>query len=85
MVTIYYYNYLYKKCRSANTHLEVVAPPMISGMCNPALAISLATCTISSSEGVMRPDRPITSEEEQRYYISRIILHTNSVTMINII
>ena len=40
---------------------EVVAPPINSGTVNPSRSISLATCAISSSEGVMSPDRPMTS------------------------
>jgi hypothetical protein len=39
----------------------VVAPPMSSGTVKPARFISFATCTISSSDGVMRPERPMTS------------------------
>jgi hypothetical protein len=40
---------------------EVVAPPMSRGSLKPCRSISLATCTISSREGVIRPLRPITS------------------------
>ena len=36
-------------------------PPMRSGMSMPRRSISLATCTISVREGVMRPDRPTMS------------------------
>mmetsp|Transcript_10025 Transcript_10025/g.25467 ORF Transcript_10025/g.25467 Transcript_10025/m.25467 type:complete len:218 (-) Transcript_10025:200-853(-) len=36
----------------------VVAPPIKIGCFNPAFCISLATVTISSRLGVMRPDRP---------------------------
>ena len=39
----------------------VVAPPMSSGTCSPSRVISRATCTISSSEGVIRPESPMTS------------------------
>ena len=39
----------------------VVAPPMSSGTLMPCLPSSRAKCTISSSEGVMSPERPITS------------------------
>lgn len=41
--------------------LEVVAPPMSSGVFKPRSSIFLATVTISSREGVMRPDRPMMS------------------------
>ena len=41
--------------------LDVVAPPMSSGCVMFRFFISLATVTISSSEGVMRPDNPMTS------------------------
>ncbi|MCY1424546.1 hypothetical protein D9M71_402960 [compost metagenome] len=41
--------------------LEVVAPPIISGRLKPWRCISLATWTISSSDGVIRPDRPMMS------------------------
>ena len=44
----------------------VVAPPMSSGIVKPCRSISRATCTISSSEGVMRPERPITSAPDSR-------------------
>ncbi len=40
---------------------EVVAPPMSNGISNPCRSISLAKLTISSSDGVIRPDRPIRS------------------------
>mmetsp|Transcript_656 Transcript_656/g.1782 ORF Transcript_656/g.1782 Transcript_656/m.1782 type:complete len:323 (+) Transcript_656:1287-2255(+) len=40
---------------------DVVAPPMIRGSFMPRSSIFFATVTISSSDGVMRPDRPITS------------------------
>ena len=40
---------------------EVVAPPMSSGMSKPWRCISEAIVTISSSDGVIRPDSPITS------------------------
>ncbi|MNG35758.1 hypothetical protein D3C84_1225700 [compost metagenome] len=39
---------------------DVVAPPISSGMSKPWRSISLATVTISSSEGVISPDRPMT-------------------------
>ena len=38
--------------------LDVVAPPMSSGTVRPVRSISLATVTISSSEGVIRPEQP---------------------------
>ena len=47
--------------RSAVWTFEVVAPPISSGIVIPARCISSATVTISSSEGVMRPERPIMS------------------------
>ena len=40
---------------------DVVAPPMSSGMVKPWRSISDATWVISSSDGVMSPDRPIRS------------------------
>ncbi|MET0333514.1 MAG: dihydropteroate synthase, partial [Rhizobacter sp.] len=40
---------------------DVVAPPINSGSEKPSRSISAATCAISSSEGVMRPERPIAS------------------------
>jgi hypothetical protein len=40
---------------------EVVAPPMSNGNFSRARSISRATCVISSSEGVIRPDSPIAS------------------------
>ena len=40
---------------------EVVAPPISSGTVNPCRCISRATWLISSSDGVIRPDRPIRS------------------------
>ncbi len=39
----------------------VVAPPIRSGTVHPVRLISFATWTISSREGVMRPERPMTS------------------------
>ena len=47
--------------RSAVWTFDVVAPPISSGMVMPARFISSATVTISSSDGVIRPDRPIMS------------------------
>ncbi len=38
--------------------LEVVAPPISSGMLKPTRCISLATWVISVREGVIKPDRP---------------------------
>ncbi len=39
----------------------MVAPPIKSGILNPSRSIDLATWTISSSDGVIRPERPIMS------------------------
>ena len=39
----------------------VVAPPISRGRVNPSRSISRATCTISSSDGVMRPLKPMIS------------------------
>ncbi len=47
--------------RTAVCCFEVVAPPMSSGMVKPRRVISFATSTISSSEGVISPERPIAS------------------------
>ena len=44
-----------------HAHLEVVAPPISSGILRPCLSISLATWIISSSDGVINPDNPIMS------------------------
>ena len=44
----------------------VVAPPMSSGTFIPRRFISLATWTISSSDGVMRPERPTMSHSSRR-------------------
>lgn len=43
------------------TYLDVVAPPISSGIFIASLSISLATKIISSREGVISPDRPIIS------------------------
>jgi hypothetical protein len=40
---------------------RVVAPPISSGSVEALRSISRATCTISSSDGVIRPDRPMMS------------------------
>ena len=40
---------------------EVVAPPISSGSVIPRRSISLATCTISSRDGVMSPESPTAS------------------------
>jgi len=40
---------------------EVVAPPISSGMSKPWRSISDARFTISSRDGVIRPDRPMRS------------------------
>ena len=47
--------------RSAVCALLVVAPPISSGVFRPSRCISPATVTISSSDGVISPDRPIMS------------------------
>ncbi len=47
--------------RTAVCWREVVAPPMSSGSFSPRRCISVATLTISSSDGVIRPDRPTAS------------------------
>ncbi len=49
----------------------MVAPPISSGISNPWRCISEAMFTISSSDGVMRPERPITSASTSRA-VSRI-------------
>ncbi len=53
---------------------EVVAPPISSGIVKPWRCISRATCTISSSEGVISPDSPIMSAPSRRA-VSRIFSH----------
>nr|CRL82881.1 hypothetical protein CPGR_06111 [Mycolicibacter nonchromogenicus] len=40
---------------------EVVAPPINSGISRPSRSISTAKLTISSSDGVISPDRPMMS------------------------
>ena len=50
---------LYKK--PGEVYFEVVAPPMSSGILKPCLSISLATWIISSSDGVISPDKPMMS------------------------
>ena len=52
----------------------VVAPPISRGSFKPRRSISEATCTISSSDGVMRPLRPMMSAFSVRR-ISRIFSH----------
>ena len=47
--------------RTAVCCFEVVAPPISSGRSRPRRSISSATWTISSSDGVISPDRPTTS------------------------
>jgi hypothetical protein len=49
---------------AGRAHLEVVAPPISSGIFIANLSISLATKIISSREGVMSPDRPIISRRK---------------------
>ena len=53
---------------------DVVAPPISSGTTKPCRCISRATCTISSSEGVMSPDSPMKSTCSRRA-VSRIFSH----------
>ena len=48
--------------RTAVCCFEVVAPPIRSGRSRPRRSISFATSTISSSDGVIRPERPTTSQ-----------------------
>jgi hypothetical protein len=52
--------------RTAVCTLDVVAPPMRRGTEKPCRCISAATCTISSSDGVMSPDSPMTSAPTSR-------------------
>ena len=47
--------------RTAVCWREVVAPPISSGVVMPRRCISPATFTISSSDGVIRPDSPTMS------------------------
>ena len=49
----------------------VVAPPISNGSENPSRSISCATCTISSSDGVISPLKPMTSAFRSRA-VSRI-------------
>ena len=49
---------LYKK---GEVYFDVVAPPISSGILKPCLSISLATWIISSSDGVISPDKPMMS------------------------
>ena len=49
---------LYKK---GQVYFDVVAPPISSGILKPCLSISLATWIISSSDGVISPDKPMMS------------------------
>ena len=50
---------------------DVVAPPISSGRVKPWRCISVATFTISSRLGVIRPDSPIASASTSRA-VSRI-------------
>ncbi|MNC91773.1 hypothetical protein D3C83_80870 [compost metagenome] len=45
---------------------EVVAPPIRSGIPKPSRSISRALCAISSSEGVISPDKPMMSHFSSR-------------------
>ena len=58
--------------RTAVCWREVVAPPISSGSSSPRRSISFATCTISSSDGVIRPERPTTSAPSATA-VSRIV------------
>ncbi len=49
----------------------MVAPPISNGTVNPCRVISFATPIISSSDGVINPDKPITSTFS-RFAVSRI-------------
>ena len=60
--------------RSAVWTLLVVAPPISSGMVNPARCISSATVTISSRLGVIRPDSPMMSASSC-FAVSRMVDH----------
>ena len=46
-----------------DNYLDVVAPPIRSGSFIPILSISFATNIISSSDGVINPDRPTISKK----------------------
>ena len=48
-------------CKKVDFYFEVVAPPISSGILRPCLSISLATWIISSSDGVISPDKPMMS------------------------
>ena len=52
--------------RTAVWARDVVAPPMSSGTEKPSRSISVATVRISSSDGVMSPDRPMRSASSRR-------------------
>ncbi|MNP01741.1 hypothetical protein D3C76_935680 [compost metagenome] len=56
--------------------MEVVAPPIRSGSLKPWRSISFATCTISSREGVMRPDRPMMSAPTSRAVLRMVSQET---------
>ena len=58
--------------RTAVCCLEVVAPPISSGLLIPRRSISAATFTISSSDGVISPDRPMMSASSASA-VSRIL------------
>ena len=53
---------------------DVVAPPMSSGIFIPVRSISFATKTISSSDGVISPERPRMSALCSLHF-SRIAAH----------
>ena len=54
--------------------LLVVAPPIRSGTAKPSRAISRATCTISSNDGVIRPLSPMMFTLRSRAVL-RILSH----------
>ncbi len=57
--------------RTAVCCFDVVAPPIRSGSSIPRRSISFATWTISSREGVIRPERPTMSQSSSSA-VSRI-------------
>jgi len=59
---------------------DVVAPPISSGTLKPSRFIVFATCTISSSDGVMSPDRPMTSAPHA-FASARIFSHGTMTPM----
>lgn len=49
-------------------YFDVVAPPISSGIFSCSLCISRAIWTISSSDGVIKPDRPMKSVNENNHH-----------------